>query len=247
MLLNSLPDFFLFGVLSIAILSGFALNRIDKEIKKENQKKFNFERSLWRSIAIGTSVFVLINFIGFTIQTSYGVSMLPTMPTKGFAVVYHNAYQINLPFNIKIGRSEMPSVGDIVVSKVFDEELQELLPLTKRVLAVEEDTVRYEKGVFYLNEKSIIREKDLNSIYKNEPIQKAKVWNGKTEKIFKVVKDKKDIREGFWRIPKGHVFLVGDNWRDSYDSRNFGPVKISDIKGQVFFSYSTERGIIFLK
>lgn len=247
MLLNSMSDFFLFGVLSIAILSGFALNSVNKKIKKEQKNNFNFERTFWRSIAMGTTGFVLIHFLGFTMQTSSGISMLPTMPIKNFAVVYHHAYQIRLPFNIKIGKTKMPSLGDVVVSEVYDEELQELLPLTKRVLGTEGDTVKYEEGIFYINGKSIINEKDFNSLFEDRVTQEVKIWNGEKEKIFKIVKHKEDHRKGIWQIPEGHVFLVGDNWRDSYDSRNFGPVKISDIKGQVFFSYSSERGIIYLK
>lgn len=35
------------------------------------------------------------------------------------------------------------------------------------------------------------------------------------------------------RIPKGSVFVLGDNIDNSYDSRAFGPIKIKDIKGKI--------------
>lgn len=35
------------------------------------------------------------------------------------------------------------------------------------------------------------------------------------------------------RVPAGHVFLLGDNRGNSYDSRFFGPVPLADVVGRV--------------
>lgn len=39
------------------------------------------------------------------------------------------------------------------------------------------------------------------------------------------------------RVPPGHVFVVGDNADQSIDSRDWGPVDLSGIKGRVFLIY----------
>lgn len=36
-------------------------------------------------------------------------------------------------------------------------------------------------------------------------------------------------------IPANHFFAIGDNAKDSYDSRNFGPIDLADVIGSVQF------------
>jgi signal peptidase I len=35
------------------------------------------------------------------------------------------------------------------------------------------------------------------------------------------------------KIPKEHIFVLGDNWERSVDSRHFGPVPLKNIQGKV--------------
>ncbi|MEK4357467.1 S26 family signal peptidase [Paenibacillus sp. FSL M7-1455] len=35
------------------------------------------------------------------------------------------------------------------------------------------------------------------------------------------------------RVPDGHVFVIGDDWFRSFDSRHFGPLPIGSIQGKV--------------
>ena len=108
-----------------------------------------------------------------------------------------------------------PQRGDIVVARVpeFSGE-----PIVKRVIAVEGDTVDidFNSGTVYVNGQA------LDETYVQEP-----TYNdfGAEGVVFPVT------------VEKNHVFLLGDNRNDSYDSRycGIGLVDERDILGKVFF------------
>jgi len=47
-------------------------------------------------------------------------------------------------------------------------------------------------------------------------------------------------------VPKGHVWIQGDNVYASRDSRHFGPVPYGLIRGKVFFRVTAVPNIYFI-
>ena len=81
--------------------------------------------------------------------------------------------------------------------------------LIKRIVGVQSDLVEIEGGILYINgEEQYSRQVTTNSLY----------W--------------RDVRQV---VPPGHVFVLGDNRNNSYDSLNFGPVPIENITGILRF------------
>ena len=108
-----------------------------------------------------------------------------------------------------------PQRGDIVVARIpeFSKD-----PIVKRVIAVEGDTVYidFDNGVVYVNGVA------LDEPYVKEPTYRSFELDGMTYPMV---------------IEKGHVFLMGDNRNDSYDSRYgiIGQVDQRCILGKAFF------------
>lgn len=108
-----------------------------------------------------------------------------------------------------------PQRGDIVVARVpeFSSE-----PIVKRVIAVEGDTVNIDfiSGVVFVNGQA------LEETYILSPTHNDFGAEGISYPL---------------TVKKGHVFLMGDNRNDSYDSRysGIGQVDKRNILGKVFF------------
>ncbi|CAJ1957806.1 unnamed protein product [Sphenostylis stenocarpa] len=110
---------------------------------------------------------------------AYGVSMLPTLNVTGDVLLAEHV-------SPRLGKV---SYGDLVLVK---SPLNPKLRVTKRVIALEGDTVTYFDPLH------------------SEASQVAVV-------------------------PKGHVWIQGDNIYASHDSRYYGPVPYGLIEGKVFF------------
>ena len=108
-----------------------------------------------------------------------------------------------------------PQRGDIVVARIpeFSKD-----PIVKRVIAVEGDTVYidFDNGVVYVNGVALAEP------YVKEPTYRSFEQDGLTYPMV---------------IEKDHVFLMGDNRNDSYDSRYgmIGQVDQRCILGKAFF------------
>lgn len=105
-----------------------------------------------------------------------------------------------------------PSRGDIIIFHPphIDDPSVNFI---KRCVAVENDLVEINNGVLYINGIAI-----------DEPYIKEKI-----ERDF-----------GPYRVPKGHIFTMGDNRNNSDDSRFWGPLPLENVMGKaevIFFPF----------
>lgn len=101
-----------------------------------------------------------------------------------------------------------PQIGDIVIFHPPIEDRQKEY-FIKRVIAMENDEFMIQDGKVFINGKKIIEDYIMNEPY-----------------IDRVA----DISQG--KVPKGMMFVMGDNRNDSNDSRYFGFVPIKNIEGK---------------
>lgn len=94
---------------------------------------------------------------------------------------------------------------DIVVFNYNDEKL------IKRVIGLPGETIEFKDNKLYVNGKIIEESLSSNSLASDFKLE--------------------DL--GYTTIPEGEYFLVGDNRKDSYDSRYFGTIKKEEIIGTV--------------
>lgn len=140
-------------------------------------------------------------------------SMEPTLLVGDHILVSKFIYGVKIPFtHIKLFSLSQPKIGDVIV---FIYPVDPSKDFIKRVIAVEGDTVRVAGKTVYVNDSPL---KENYTIYEE----------GSAEP-----------RENFGpvKVPKGSVFVLGDNRDKSYDSRFWGFVKKEAIKGRAFIIY----------
>jgi signal peptidase I len=101
-----------------------------------------------------------------------------------------------------------PKRGDVVV---FRSPLNAKDDLIKRIVAVGDDTVEVKDGALYLN---------------GQRQAEPQLMEQNIEGTFPAT-----------TVPKGDVFVMGDNRNNSADSRVFGPINVKTILGKAFAVY----------
>lgn len=177
-------------------------------------------------------------------------SMLPTMAIGDFILVNKMQYGLKLPFSewfgdpVYLTEFSQPERGDIMV---FEFPGNRSILYVKRLVALPGDTIEVFDNRVFVNDKEIKGEevssdlaKEFLELYDKErgmlDMKFYKVQNGPIKHIVAHNNASPIHREQMKiTVPKGKYFMMGDNRDHSSDSRIWGFVPQSHIRGKALF------------
>lgn len=195
---------------------------------RQTQRK----KPLWREYleAIVIALLLALFIRAFVVQ-AFSIpsgSMLETLQIGDYLLVNKFIYGIRNPFTNKVIIPwDQPQRGDIVVFIFPPDPSKDFI---KRVVAVGGDEVKIvDKKLFVNGEPLEIPQavfKDYHIIDQNDAWISANGAAGRNRDNF-----------GPYKVPKGTVFVMGDNRDHSYDSRFWGPVPLDLVRGKAWIIY----------
>jgi len=204
--------------------------------KKRSKEKSKLRGWIEDIIFVGVAVFLIRTYVVHAFRIPSG-SMEPTLLVGDFLFANKFIYGLKIPFSHKrVLRIREPKPGDIVIFRAPYERRN----LVKRCIAVGGDTVEIRNKVVYVNGKKL-----------NEPYVKHIDPNIYPPLKLGVNDYQRDWEQGrFFRmggyvrdnfgpvvVPKGHLFMMGDNRDNSLDSRFWGPLDEKYIIGEAMILY----------
>ncbi len=176
-------------------------------------------------------VFFVMTFVVQAFQIPTG-SMIPKLLVGDFLLVNKMAYAKPLfPLERFLLPHEQIVRKDIIVFKWPNDLTKDFV---KRVIGLEGEKVEIRAKQLYINDQSVdepykIHKKDRPAYSTDDQYQYDLAIGANYGPVI---------------VPKGHLFVMGDNRDDSADSRTWGFVPLANIKGRpwiIYFSYEAER------
>lgn len=136
-----------------------------------------------------------------------GISMMPTLENSDRMIVNKMSYRIGEPKHF-----------DIVVFNANEEE-----KYIKRVIGLPGDTIEYRDDILYIN----------GEAYDEPYLDQHKVLDDQ------LLTGDFTLRDfiGQDTVPEGHLFVMGDNRKNSKDSRHIGVVPMEEVIGKTKFIF----------
>jgi len=149
-------------------------------------------------------------------------SMLPTLQIGDYLLVNKLRYGLRMPGSRRYWlRSSWPQPGDVIV---FGDKHDRTLQYVKRVIAVAGEVVEIRDKQVFVNGEP----RDVPTAYFSPP---SHVQSASPRDNF-----------GPARVPPRHVFVLGDNRDQSFDSRFWGFVDVRNVEGKALLVYWSADG-----
>ena len=212
------------------------------------KKKLSVE--LFKSIFSFWGIIFLILGIRWLVVEPYVIpsgSMIPNLLIHDHIVVNKFAYGVRIPFSNKLlWQRKVPSRGDVVVFRSVEDRKF----MIKRVVGLPGDEISIDdKGQVWVSNKKRAREaletskvashfrsfterslgasySDYNFFLEKTPHHQYGVMY-KTEPYYRFESD-------IYKVPEGHLLVLGDNRDDSRDSRYWGMLPMNHLMGRAF-------------
>jgi signal peptidase I len=201
-----------------------------KPVKKTKRTKSVFREYFELIAETAVFVFFVMTFVVQAFQIPTG-SMVPTLLVGDFLLVNKIVYDNGTPpiDRVLLPRREIKR-DDIIVFKYPNELAKDYV---KRVIGLPGEKLEIRNKQVYINDQP------LSEPYKVHSDTQVYAKNG-------YYNYEDTIRDNFGpvTIPSGHLFAMGDNRDQSSDSRYWGFVPLSYVKGRpwiIYFSYEAER------
>lgn len=206
--------------------------------------RFAFMWEWAKSFLIAVALFLVIRTFlveAFKIPTG---SMERTLQVGDFLLVNKAVYGAEIPFTgVRLPAIEEPRRGDVVV---FEFPVDPTKNFVKRLIGLPGDTLEMRDGGVILNGKPLAEPYVVHSSPQEDPATDDFGW----QRNYLV--RRAEAYAGYhpsrntWGpliVPKGKYFVLGDNRDNSYDSRYWGFVPDSLVKGRplvIYYSYERE-------
>lgn len=163
-----------------------------------------------------------------------GPSSSPGYQNRDRVAVWKTSYGLFLPFTDEAAMTwGTPALGDVVIARSPADGID----IIKRVVALPGDTIEIRDGALVRNGQPVPRV-ILGPATGHSSICVRETLDGLR---YTILEDElaPPMAMAPITLPAGHVFLLGDNRHRSHDSRVFGPVPITRLKGRVGPHYLT--------
>ncbi len=196
-----------------------------------------------KTIASAIMLALFIRIVLFEAFEIDGPSMEPTLLNGDRVVVAKFLYGLSLPFthDAVITWGE-PNPGDVVIVR----SPRDNVDIVKRVVGLPGDDIELRNGVIYRNAEAVPHvslgackdRKDAGPFGCEWTEEKLGTH---TYRISRSLDSILTTRPRL-KVPKGHIYVLGDHRDRSNDSRALGPIPLSRVKGRVLSIYWSSEG-----
>lgn len=213
----------------VVAIDRFYLRKRDTEVSAGSGRSLatlvEYSRSFFPVLLI---VLVIRSFVFEPFRIPSG-SMMPTLLQGDYIFVKKFEYGLRLPvLETKILDTGAPERGDVAVFRLPSEPNVNYI---KRVVGLPGDTIEYVNHRLTVNGEPVPLAPD-ESVPREGVIPRFVEVLGKREHAILIADPGNSMRDGVYRVPDGHYFMLGDNRDNSRDSRYLGAIPETHLVGE---------------